>query len=123
MIIERFLEFCIPYVTSSLELVGVGIITIAAVRGVIRFFQNGFNFKDDYVAIDFAKAMSLSLEFKLAAEIIKTVVIRSLDEFVILASVAILRVVLTFVLHWELKSGAKNIKDTDLCKADLSESN
>ncbi len=113
MIIEHFLELIIPYITGSLELIGVSIITIAAVRGVLKFFKNGFNFRDDDVAVDFGKAMSLSLEFKLAAEIIKTVVIRSLDEFFILASVAILRVVLTFVLHWELESGAKNITDSD----------
>lgn len=115
MIIEHFLELIIPYITASLELIGVSIITIAAVRGLFKFFRNGFNFLDDEVAVNFAKAMALSLEFKLAAEIIKTVVIRDLDEFIILASVAILRVVLTFVLHWELKSGAKNIHDSDLC--------
>lgn len=111
MIIEHFLELIIPYITGALELIGVAIITISAIRGVYKFFKNGFNFKDDEVAISFAKAMSLSLEFKLAAEIIKTVVIRDLDEFVILASVAILRVVLTFVLHWELQSGAKNMEN------------
>lgn len=116
MIIEQLLESIIPYITGSLELIGVAIITIAAIRGVFKFFENGFNFKDDEVAITFAKAMSLSLEFKLAAEIIKTVVIRTIDEFIILASVAILRVVLTFVLHWELKSGAKNIEDVNMCE-------
>ncbi len=115
MIIEHFLELIIPYITGALELIGVAIITISAIRGVYKFFLNGFNFKDDDVAISFAKAMSLSLEFKLAAEIIKTVVIRDLDEFVILASVAILRVVLTFVLHWELQSGAKNM-DNEKCE-------
>ena len=106
------MEVIIPYITGSLESIGVFIITIAAIRGIYQFFKNGFDFRDDDVAIDFAKAMSLSLEFKLAAEIIKTVVIRTLDEFIILAAVAILRVVLTFVLHWELKSGAKTIERT-----------
>jgi uncharacterized membrane protein len=110
MIIEHFLELIIPYITGSLETIGVAIITIAALRGIFQFMRNGFDFRDDEVAIEFAKAMSLSLEFKLAAEIIKTVVIRTIDEFIILAAVAILRVVLTFVLHWELKSGAKNVE-------------
>jgi uncharacterized membrane protein len=109
VIVEHLLEMIVPYITASLELIGVAIITIAAVRGIFQFFENGFNFRGDDVAIDFAKAMTLSLEFKLAAEIIKTVVIRTIDEFIILASVAILRVVLSFVLHWELKSGAKNV--------------
>ncbi|MGM0395976.1 MAG: DUF1622 domain-containing protein [Bacillota bacterium] len=111
MIIEHLLELLVPYITSSLELIGVAIISIAAVRGVFQFFKNGFNFRGDDVSIDFAKAMALSLEFKLAAEIIKTVVIRTIDEFIILASVAILRVVLSFVLHWELTSGAKNVEN------------
>lgn len=119
MIIEHFLELIIPYITATLELIGVSIITIAALRGLFKFFKNGFNFNDDEVAVSFAKAMALSLEFKLAAEIIKTVVIRDLDEFIILASVAVLRVVLTFVLHWELTSGAKNIQDSDLCDIDI----
>lgn len=111
MIIHELLESIIPYITGSLEAVGVFIITLAAVRGIIQFFRTRFNFLDDDVAISFAKAMSLSLEFKLAAEIIKTVVIRTIDEFIILAAVAILRVALTFVLHWELKHGAKTIED------------
>lgn len=116
MIIEHFLEKIIPYITGSLEFIGVAIITVAALRGIWQFIRNGFDFRDDEVAIDFAKAMALSLEFKLAAEIIKTVVIRTLDEFVILAAVAILRVVLTFVLHWELKSGAKTLEEIQEAK-------
>nr|WP_300001823.1 DUF1622 domain-containing protein [Tissierella sp.] len=111
MIIDAFLETIIPYITSILELIGVMIISIASVRSIIKFFINKFNFSDDKIGVDFAKAMSLSLEFKLAAEIIKTVIIRDLDEFAILAAVAILRVVITIVLHWELKSGAKKISE------------
>ena len=60
MIIEHFLEMIIPYITGSLESIGVFIITIAALRGIFQFVKNGFDFKDDDVAIDFAKAMSLS---------------------------------------------------------------
>lgn len=110
MIIHNLLEIIIPYITGSLEAIGIFIITLSAMRGLVKFIRNSFNFCDDEVAISFAKAMSLSLEFKLAAEIIKTVVIRTLDEFIILAAVAILRVVLTFVLHWELKHGAKSVE-------------
>ena len=124
MIIHDLLEAIIPYITGSLEAIGVFIITLAAIRGIFEFLKNKFNFRDDDVAINFAKAMSLSLEFKLAAEIIKTVVIRTLDEFIILAAVAVLRVALTFVLHWELKHGTKSLDDDyteelEACKLSL----
>ena len=104
MIIDNLLEFAIPYITSFLELVGVLIIVIGAFRALIDVVSNKFNFIDHKFGVRFAQTMALSLEFKLAAEIIKTVIIRTLDEFIILAVVAILRVILTFVLHWELKN-------------------
>lgn len=113
MIIDKFLQSVIPYITSTLEFIGVLIITIESIRAISKFFANKFNFQDDRVGVSFAQAMSLSLEFKLAAEIIKTVIIRDLDEFAILAAVAILRVVIAIVLHWELKSGTKNISETN----------
>lgn len=112
MIIDKLLQVLIPYITSSLELIGVLIITIESIRAVFSFLANRCNFQDDRVGVRFAQAMSLSLEFKLAAEIIKTVIIRDLDEFAILAAVAILRVVIAIVLHWELKTGAKDICET-----------
>lgn len=117
MLIEHLLEAVIPYITGSLELIGVAIIAISSIRGLFKLFMNGFNFKEDDIGIELAKSMTLSLEFKLAGEIVKTVVIRTLDEFIILACVAILRVVLSFVLHWELTSGTKHISHKDNSKS------
>lgn len=47
--------------------------------------------------------MITTLDFKLAAEILKTVTIKSMDELVILASVFIIRIIMTFVLEKEMK--------------------
>jgi len=108
MIIEEILELIIPYITGALEFVGVFIITIAAIQSIYKLISKKFDLSWDAAGVDFAKAMQLSLEFKLGAEIIKTVVVRTIEEFVVLAAVAILRVVLSFVLHWELTSGTKS---------------
>lgn len=104
MIVEEILISVIPYITSILELLGVLIIVLGTIRSVGRFFKTSFDLGDNKLKIDFAKALALSLEFKLAAEILKTVIIREIDEFIILAAVVALRVVITFVLHWEIKS-------------------
>ncbi len=111
LVIEEFLVKIIPYITSSLELVGIIIIVLGSLEAVLRLILSKFNFGEENLKINFAKALSLSLEFKLAAEILKTVVIRTLDEFIILSAVVILRVVITFVLHWEIKS-SNQIKDS-----------
>lgn len=103
MAIHHFLEIIIPYIAGALELVGVFIIVLGAIRGIFRFVKNFFNFTEEDIAIEFIRAMSVALEFKLAAEIIKTVIVHSMDEFLMLAAVAALRILITFVLHWELK--------------------
>ena len=40
----------------------------------------------------------------MGAEILKTVIVRSLDEMYILAAIILLRAILAFVIHWEIKA-------------------
>lgn len=103
MIIEHYLGIIIPYIAGALEAVGVFIIALAGVKALILFIKAGFNFGDERTAVELAKAMSLSLSFKLAAEILKTVTVHTMDEFKVLAAVAVLRVALHLVLYWEIK--------------------
>ena len=58
---------------------------------------------DDKVKYEFADVMVTSLDFKLSAEILKTVIIKSKEELVILAAVFIIRIIMTFVLEREMK--------------------
>ena len=108
------LEYSIPYITTFLECIGVFIITLASLKTFVNFIKSKFNFTDDSLKLEFGKALSLSLEFKLAAEILKTVIVRTLDEFIILAAVVVLRAIIVFVIHWEmtvsLKNGSKMIQ-------------
>ena len=50
--------------------------------------------------------MAMSLEFKLAAEILKTVLVRTLDEIIILGAIILLRALMTLIIHWEIKQDA-----------------
>lgn len=106
MKIELLLEEIIPYLTGIFESIGVFIIALACIKTFINFIKGGFNFSDEGLKLQLAQALALSLEFKLAAEILKTVIVRTLDEFIILSAVVILRVILTFVIHWEIKSNS-----------------
>ena len=56
--------------------------------------------------------MITTLDFKLAAEILKTVIIKNIDELILLAAVFIIRIIMTFVLEKEMKI-EKNKKDTN----------
>jgi uncharacterized membrane protein len=86
-----------------LEWMGIAVIVFAGVRAFVLYIIRRFNFNDENIKHTLAKALAVGLEFKLGAEILKTVMLQTLDEVFILAAVVVLRVVLTYVIHWEIK--------------------
>jgi len=109
MIVEEFIGEMIPYIVGLLEATGVIVIIIASIKSVVKFIKCNFNFyKSENIRIELSMGLALALEFKLRAEILKTVIVRTLDEFLILAAVTILRIIISFVIHWEVKSMEKS---------------
>lgn len=104
MSFEHLITIIVHYVILLLEAMGVFIIAITAIKSFVKYAIRKFNFTDDTVKIELAKALAIGLEFKLGAEILKTVTIRTFEEVSILAAVLALRIVLSFVIHWEIKS-------------------
>lgn len=92
-----------PIVVHALELIGIFMIIFGSVKALIIFFKSGMDLNNSLVKITLGEALALSLEFKLGAEIIKTVIVRDLNELIILAFVVVLRIVLTLLIHWEVK--------------------
>lgn len=109
MEVELFLGKMIPYIAGILEVVGVIIIIIASLKAVIKFIKRKLNFYEtDSIRIEFSMGLALALNFKLGAEILKTVIVSTLDEFLVLAAVTIIRIIISFVIHWEVKSMEKD---------------
>lgn len=104
MSLEHILHQLVPIIVHIVEAMGVFIITLGAIKAFGKFIITGFNFSDHHIKLDLAKALALGLEFKMGAEILKTLLIRNFDELIILASIVVLRSILTFVIHWEISS-------------------
>lgn len=92
-----------PIVVHGLELIGIFMIVFGSVKALMIFFKSGMDLNNSLVKITLGEALALSLEFKLGAEIIKTVIVRDLNELIILGFVVVLRIVLTLLIHWEVK--------------------
>ena len=88
---------------STLELIGIIIIVAGSVRALVRLIRSLKHKTPFHVVADLGKALALALEFKMGAEIIKTVLIHNLEELAILAVVVIIRALLALIIHWELK--------------------
>lgn len=95
----------------TLELVGIIIIVAGSARALVRLLQCLWKKQPFHVVIDLGKALSLALEFKMGAEIIKTVVIHNLEELSILGVVIVIRALLAFIIHWEVRSEQKETRE------------
>lgn len=81
------------------EYTGVIIILIACIKGIWNYVL-----KKPKTRLDLAKGLALGLEFKIGSEILRTVIVREWQEIVIVASIIILRALITFLIHWEIKN-------------------
>ncbi len=105
LIVEHLIAtVIIPRVIELLELMGTIVILVAGLKAFYRYVLSLFKPLNGSIKVDFAQALALALEFKLASEILKTVIVRNFDEMYILAAIILLRAILTFVIHWEIKS-------------------
>ena len=82
-----------------LEFIGVGVIVVAALQGILNYIR-----RDPLTRLKLAKGMAMGLEFKLGSEILRTVVVREFTEIGLVAAIIVLRVALTFLIHWEIKT-------------------
>lgn len=104
--LEHIMNNGLPFIIHILELMGILIICIGAIRAFYHYLKTLF-LKDNYpVKHQFASSLAMALEFKLAAEILKTVLIRSLSELAVLGAIFLLRVLMTLVINWEIKQDA-----------------
>ena len=105
---EELFNKYLPVLIHLFELMGILILTIGVFTAFYQYISNRFFNKNFDIKYDFADVMVTTLDFKLASEILKTVIIKSFDELIILASVFIIRIIMTFVLHKEMENAKKN---------------
>jgi uncharacterized membrane protein len=107
--IHHAIEIVLPYIISILEIMGIFVVVWTAIHEFWEYIQNTFmNTKFD-IQINLAEGLATALEFKLAAEILKTVVVQSMDELYILGAVILLRGLMSILIHFEIK-GAHGVK-------------
>ena len=105
---ENVLHLVAELTIVTLELIGILIILIGAYKSIIRLFLNlRHTPHKTNIVISLGKALALALEFKMGAEIVKTVIVRDLKELGILAIVIIIRAALAVLIHWEMKNERK----------------
>ncbi len=106
-VLDKFIELVVPYMISILEIIGIFVVFASGIHGIWECFQNVFMKKHYNLQSDLAKGLAMGLEFKMAAEILKTVLIQSMEELYMLGAVILIRALLSLLIHYELKQPKK----------------
>ena len=109
-ILHDILTVAIPIIVFLLELMGVFIVFWTCIKSFWEYIQNTFMKKRLDLQTNLAKGLATGLEFKMAAEILKTVLIQSMEELYVLGAVILLRALLSILIHFELKEKPEKSK-------------
>ena len=102
-VLEHLIEEYLPYIISLLEIIGILVVTWSGLKAFWEYIQNAFMKKHYALQLHLAAGLATGLEFKMAAEILKTVLVRDLSELLILGAVILLRAILSVLIHFEMK--------------------
>ena len=104
---EEVMHFIAEMTVYTLELIGIFIIIVGSFRVLMQAITNLKKKLPTNIIIALGRSLALALEFKMGAEIVKTVIIHDLKELLVLGIVIALRAVLALLIHWEIKNEKK----------------
>ena len=111
-IYEEILHIIANFTVHTLELIGVLIVILGTLKVLTRSFKQirGKSSGQQNMVIALGRTLGLALQFKMGAEIVNTVIVRSLQELLILGIVIVLRAILAVLIHWEITTEEKEEK-------------
>ena len=102
--LEHLLHEYLPILIHLIEIIGIFIIVTGAIKAfkdyLIAFFKDG---NTSELRHDLGTAMVTGLEFKMAAEILRTVIVRTWQEVAMLGAIVVLREILFFFINKDIK--------------------
>lgn len=101
--LHNFIETILPAIISICELIGIIVVTITSLQAFYKYLKAVFTGRHSNFKFELAQGLATGLEFKMAAEILKTVLVRDMQELIILGAVIILRALLSLLIHFEMK--------------------
>ncbi len=115
--LETLLHNYLPILIHIIEIIGIFIVATGAFKAFIDYIKN-FSKPDNSLNVrnSLGTAMVTGLEFKMAAEILRTVIVRTKEEIILLGSIIILREILFYFINKEMKEHKKNQSDAQEVK-------
>ena len=104
-IVQKYFELLIEWAVILCEIIGVLMIVLTAVRGVIAWIR-----KDPHARLIAAEGIAIALTFKMGGEVLRTVIVREWQELLILGAIVLLRAIMSFIIHFEIRSERQTLE-------------
>lgn len=111
--LHHIIELVLPTIISACELIGIFVVTVSAGHAFFEYLKGMVIHKKTNFKLELANGLATGLEFKMAAEILKTVLVHTLDELMILGIVIVLRALLSFMIHFEMRHEEERCRRMD----------
>jgi uncharacterized membrane protein len=113
--LEHFLLVFINYITFGIDIaagiiigISVGIAFIGYVRTLYRH-QKGEVLRGDVIRIRLAGSLLLALDLEVASDILRTIVVPTTDELIILSVIVAIRIILGWSLSNEISGHSEDL--------------
>ena len=113
---ENIVRLVVPEIIGIIELMGIIVIIVGSIKAFYMYGRSLLNHVHYPIKLSLGNSLALGLEFKMGAEILKTVMIQEINEIMILGAIIILRALLSILIHYEVKSEKEhnqNIADVE----------
>ena len=109
---DQLLHALAKVTIHTLEIIGISVVIVGSIKVLIQLFKRFLHksVEGQNPVIALGRSLGLALEFKMGAEIVKTVIVRDLEELLILGIIIVLRAILAILIHWEITTEEKEEK-------------
>ena len=97
-VLEHAMHIVVEYAAIILELCGICVLVTSGVKAFIGWLQK------KEVSLHLAEGIALALQFKMGGEVLHTVIVREWTDIARIGAIIVLRVILTLLIHWEIKN-------------------
>ena len=101
-LVQRYFELVIEWAVILCDVIGVVMIVLTAIRGVIAWVR-----KKPNTRLIAAEGIAIALTFKMGGEVLRTAIVREWQELLILGAIVLLRAIMAFIIHFEIRSEKK----------------
>ena len=103
MNLDYYIGLVLPDIISILEIIGIFVVVVSAAQAFGKYLANTFARKSYGFKLHLAEGLATALGFKMAAEILKTVLVRELNELLMVGAIIILRTLLSLLIQFEMR--------------------